>query len=182
MERQIATRYAEALFSLARENDLVTPVEGDLRLMAEMLRQFPDFSRILEHPEITLARKYALLERIAAGAIQSLSLAFLRLLVRRRRSGIIALVREEYIRLAEAAAGVITVEVDSAVAIRPEQSARLQQALERLTGKQVTLHLQIEPKLLAGVRVRIEDKMLDGSAAGRLEALRAIMQKTGGVG
>jgi len=182
MERQIATRYAEALFSLARENDVIAPVETDLKLLAEMLRQLPDLYRILEHPEVTLARKYALLEKIAAGAIRPLSLAFLRLLVRRRRSSLLGLVGEEYARLADEAAGMITVEVDSAVAMSSEQSARLQQALQQLTGKQVTLHVQIEPRLLAGVRVRIEDKMLDGSAAGRLEALRAIMQKTGGVG
>jgi len=91
-------------------------------------------------------------------------------------------VGEEYSRLADADAGVVRVAVDSATALSEEQSSRLQQALARLTGKQVMIQLHLAPELLAGVRVRIEDKMLDGSAAGRLEALRAIMQKTGGVG
>jgi F-type H+-transporting ATPase subunit delta len=182
MERQIATRYAEALFSLARENNLVAPVEEDLRAAAELFRQLPDLSRMLEHPEVTLNRKYVLLEKTFSRAIQPLTFAFLKLLVRRSRSSLLALLGEEYSRLADADAGLIRVEVDSAVAMSEEQSSRLQQALGRLTGKQVMLQLHLAPALLAGVRVRIEDKMLDGSAAGRLEALRAIMQKTGGVG
>jgi F-type H+-transporting ATPase subunit delta len=182
MERQIATRYAEALFSLARENNLVAPVETDLQAMAVLFRQLPDLSRMLEHPEVTLARKYVLLERTVARAVEPLTFAFLKLLVRRRRNGLLALVGEEYSRLADADAGVVRVAVDSATALSEEQSSRLQQALARLTGKQVMIQLHLAPELLAGVRVRIEDKMLDGSAAGRLEALRAIMQKTGGVG
>jgi F-type H+-transporting ATPase subunit delta len=182
MERQLASRYAEALFSLSRENNFIDPVAADLEMVADLLARMPDFARMLEHPEVARVRKYRLLEKTVAPAIQPLSFAFLKLLVRRQRTSILSLVAEEYVRFAEAAKNMITVAVESAVAMTPGETMRLQQALQQLTGKHITLQVQIAPALLAGLRVRIADTMLDGSAAGRLEALRGILHKTGGIG
>jgi len=44
--------------------------------------------------------------------------------------------------------------------------------LARFTGKRVLLEERTDPDVLAGVRVRVGDRLIDGSAAGRLQRLR----------
>ncbi len=179
MEHQIAARYAEALFSLAREKGEEDRVEADLAAVYSLLQEAPDLGRVFDHPEMPLERKVHLLEQVF-GEVQPITLSFVKLLVRRGRSALVGIVGEEYALLADAARGVAEVEVASAVELTADQQNRVRQALERLTGKKVKLRAQVEPGLLASVRVQIGDRRIDGSAAGRLEALGAKLKEAAG--
>lgn len=62
--------------------------------------------------------------------------------------------------------------VRSASALSSEQSDRLASTLTRTYGKPVAVHVEVDPELLSGLVVRVGDEVIDGSAAGRLAALR----------
>jgi F-type H+-transporting ATPase subunit delta len=49
---------------------------------------------------------------------------------------------------------------------------RLAGALGTLLGRQVELENRVRPELIAGVRVFVDNKLIDQSVAGRLEGLR----------
>lgn len=181
MERQLASRYAEALFSAAWEKKETDRIESDLKVVAQLLADVPDLGRILDHPEVALERKITLLERAFSEAVTKTTYAFLKLLVRRGRSHLISLVEDEYERLADQARGIAKVQVWTAVPMTDEQQVHLQQALQRVTGKTAELEIQIDSTILAGVRLQIGDQLVDGSAAGRLEALRASLREIGTV-
>ncbi len=59
-------------------------------------------------------------------------------------------------------------QVDSAVPLTPDEQARVKSELA-LTQ----VNFRVDPKLLGGLRVRVGDKVVDGSVAGQLEALHA---------
>jgi F-type H+-transporting ATPase subunit delta len=180
MDRQVASRYAEALFPLAWERKESDRVEADLKAVVRLLADLPDFSRMLEHPEVSREHKFNLLDKTIGNNVLPTTMSFLKLLVKRRRSGLIGLVEEEYERFAYEARGIEKVEVTASVALTPEQNRRLEQALVRMTGKKVEIKSRVDARLLAGVKVQIGDRVIDGSAAGRLEALRSILKETGG--
>jgi F-type H+-transporting ATPase subunit delta len=52
----------------------------------------------------------------------------------------------------------------------PEQDRRLQAALERQLGRQVTLHVIVDPSVVGGARVQVGDEVIEGTVAGRLAA------------
>jgi F-type H+-transporting ATPase subunit delta len=81
--------------------------------------------------------------------------------------------------LADEARGLAEAWVETAIPLTSDQEQRLRAALERMTGKMVEMHMRMEPEVLAGVRVRIGDHLIDGSAAGRLQAMRSATQGTG---
>ncbi len=182
MERQIAARYAEALFSLARERDEIDRVDSDLKAVAALLAEVSEFARLLEHPEVAQERKYSLLEEVLGEAILPVTLSFLKLVVRRGRSELLGLVEEEYRLLAEESRGIEKVEVASATPLTSDQENRLRSALERLTNKKVEIATRLDPGLLAGVRAQIGHRLIDGSAAGRLQELRSKFKDIGGAG
>ena len=63
-------------------------------------------------------------------------------------------------------------EAVSAVPLTEEQQKALTDKLAAKTGKTILLENSIDPTLLGGVKLRYEGKELDGTAAGRLSALR----------
>ncbi len=59
-------------------------------------------------------------------------------------------------------------EVVSAVPLTPDEQARVKRELTLTQA-----NFRVDPKLLGGLRVRVGDKVVDGSVAGQLEALHA---------
>jgi F-type H+-transporting ATPase subunit b len=59
-------------------------------------------------------------------------------------------------------------EVVSAVPLTPDEQARVKRELALGAA-----NFRVDPKLLGGLRVRVGDKVVDGSVAGQLEALHA---------
>ena len=54
--------------------------------------------------------------------------------------------------------------------LEQEQKERLQAALERQLGRQVNLHIVIDPTVVGGARVQVGDEVIEGTVAGRLAA------------
>jgi F-type H+-transporting ATPase subunit delta len=49
---------------------------------------------------------------------------------------------------------------------------QLQQALEKMTGRQVELTVAIDPEVLGGARTRVGSQVYDGTLKSQLAALR----------
>lgn len=172
--RRIARRYAAALIGAAAHRGIVDQVERELQAAQDRLAATDALGQALAHPEIPWPRKQALLAAAFAGALP-LVLAFISLLVQRRRQRYLGDVIEEYRRMADEMRATVEAHVASAVPMAPDQQERLRRALERYSGKRVRLRCEVAPDLLAGVVVRMQDTVIDASARGRLETLRAAL-------
>jgi F-type H+-transporting ATPase subunit delta len=64
--------------------------------------------------------------------------------------------------------GLVTV----AAPLTQEQRDRLAAALHRMYGHEVHLNVQIDPDVVGGIRVQVEDEVVDGTVASRLAAAR----------
>jgi len=53
-----------------------------------------------------------------------------------------------------------------------DQESRLRAALGRQAGRDVTLHVIVNPAVLGGVRVSLGDEVIEGTVAGRLSDVR----------
>lgn len=171
-EPRLARRYAAALFALARDRDLLDPVELEIGAADQIIESVPQLKRILDHPEVPARRKVRVLDRVLAGRISAPVQAFLHLLVERRRQQILPAVLLIYRELANQARGILPVEVTTAVEPSPSQLERISRALEEKTSQRVQLEHRVDPELLAGAMVKIGDRVIDGSARGRLAALK----------
>ena len=99
-------------------------------------------------------------------------LHLLKLLCRRSALGLLPGALEQYKVLLYAQRGILPVEAVSAVPLTEEQRQALTDRLSAKTGKTILLENTLDPALLGGVKLRYEGKELDGTAAGRLSALR----------
>ena len=169
---RVAERYAEALFELARARDAVPHISRDLADLATTVQASPDLQRLLKRPDLPSERKIAALRQALGEEFSEAIVALLAVLVRHGRGDAVKQVADAYDELADRAAGIVRAEADSVVPLTREQRSRMVRVLERITGQQVKLEESVDPTVLAGVRLRIGDRLIDGSAAGRLARLR----------
>ncbi len=171
-------RYARALFALAREQDAVEDTRRELSQLSDLFGESPELRHALFRPLHPVAERRAVVEQVAKrlGASHTMR-NFCAYLVDQRRIIAFDAIREEYDRLADAAAGRTQAEVVSASPLSAEQQEKLQRALAARTGQQVELRLRVDPALLGGAVASVGTLVFDGSLRTQLGQLRASLTK-----
>lgn len=171
-DRRAAARYAEALLRVAEERRAVEAVRGELDELVALVQATPPLQQLLERPDLPAERKYDALSAALGGAFSETVLSMLRVLLHHGRGGEVLEVEESYDALADEAQGIVRAEARSVLPLTREERTRLLAVLAKLTGKQVALTERIDPGVLAGMSVQVGDRLIDGSASGRLARMR----------
>ncbi|MCD6541136.1 ATP synthase F1 subunit delta [Candidatus Bipolaricaulota bacterium] len=170
---EVAERYAEALYSLAREEGILDRVGEELSRLRALWDSLPEFARFLQHPLIPVELKEGFFDRAFGGRFHPYTLNFLKLLARKKRLGYLPLIQRAFLKVAEKEGRLISATVRSAMPLSEEELSRLRGALEKALGKPVALETEEAPELLAGAEVRLLGRRFDLSLLGRLQALAA---------
>ncbi|HOF90070.1 MAG TPA: ATP synthase F1 subunit delta, partial [Armatimonadota bacterium] len=138
----------------------------------------PELPRALTHPEIPLARKLAVLERVFGGTLAPEILALVRLLITRGHEPDLETIHGMFVEEWNAARRILPVAVASAVPLSAAQAQALTELLARKTGATIHLERSVDPALIAGLVLRIGDHVIDASARGALDGLHDAMRGT----
>ena len=173
MPGSLARRYARALVGLAQSPAQKDKLAKDLDAFAALARS-PDGDGV---PVLTVLsserfpsadRKRlldAFLKRLGADPLLGKFLQYV--LERGRMEGLPEIARA-YRRLA----GRIDAQITSAAPLPPEALAKIKQALERATGKQVIATTAVDPDLIGGVVAKVGSTVIDGSVRSQLAQLK----------
>jgi F-type H+-transporting ATPase subunit delta len=171
MKREIAaTRYAEAVFGIAREQRTIDRWQSDLQTVGAVFSN-PEVLGLLENATVPAAAKEDVLQRTLAG-VSPLALNFARLLVQRRRYSLAPQVADDFRALADEYLGIAHAEVTTVVDVDDNEKRLIAERLSQITGKKVDVQIRIDPSILGGMIARVGDTLIDGSTRTRLQALR----------
>ncbi len=177
---RVAARYAEAFFDLAQQGGQIEQMRRELETLAGLVERTPALQRLLERPDLAAEQKIEAL-RVALGkSFSEIVMRLLAVLLDHARGDSVQKVAEAYSELADRAAGIVRAEACTVAPLTEQQRNRLTAVLERMTGQRVRLTERLDPSVLAGIRLQVGDRLLDGSAAGRLAALREELIKERG--
>lgn len=171
-ETIVAKRYARALLETAREAGQVAPIGDDLKAAVSAIADNVDFGRLLSHPNVDLKTKLQLLEQAFQGKVADSVLRTLQLIVERGRAAILGDLVTEYWNIANEALGQAEAVVTTPVPLTEKEAEEIRDRFGKLTGKTIKIENVVDPHILGGVRVRIGDRLYDGSLSGKLERLR----------
>ncbi|HCI72692.1 MAG TPA: ATP synthase F1 subunit delta, partial [Balneola sp.] len=96
---------------------------------------------------------------------------FIGLLTNKGREDILDEVANAFIDVYNVHAGIITVEVKTAKALKDAQITELIKMLEKTTSKTVNLDLKEQVELRGGISVKIDDTVIDATVKHKLEQL-----------
>lgn len=175
LSRRIAGRYAEALFGLAQQQQKITEWEQELDALARVMQATPELHDVLTHPEIPLQQKERVVTQAFQGKVSREVLALLFMLLRRGHDPDMQVVHDIYVTLWNAARQLLPVTITSAVPLTDTQVGALSQAISRRTGSKLKLSVEVDNELIAGLVVRMGDRVIDASVRTTLEELRATL-------
>lgn len=170
-------RYASALYDLAREQDAVSTVEGDLEKLSAAIRESADLAALIRNPQVSREAAGEVVEGIAGLlGLAPLTKNFLGVLAGNRRLSALPDVVRAFSAIAAAARGEVTAEVTTAHPLDAAQLADLSAKLKAREGRDVKLKASVDPEILGGLVVRIGSTMIDSSIRTRLNSLAQAMK------
>ncbi len=173
LDKSIATTYVNALLEIAVKKGQFEQIEKDLALVSEVISKHGKLKKTLFHPSITRNEKKKLIRKIFGASVSDLMVNFLNLLVDRRRQGILEFLPLIYKETVDASKGVIKARVTTVTPLNESQMHGLKKRLDEITGKKVEIEVVLDPQILGGILVRVGNRMIDRSVAGRLKNLKA---------
>lgn len=169
----LARRYARAVIELGSANGNLDKIALDLRSLAAPMKESEELVSVLTNPAIRRAdrRKVidALLQRVSA---QPATRNLIYLLLDAERLASLVAISREVDAMVEERSGRVSAEVTSAKPLDAAQLSQITAALEKLSGKKVTVTKREDPELLGGVVAKVGDVVYDGSLRSQLRALR----------
>jgi F-type H+-transporting ATPase subunit delta len=167
----VAKRYALALFQIAKEQQLLGVVEEELRVVKEVMLYNTDLKAVLKSSKLSIEKKKEILKE-AFATVNQYVLNTLLILIDRHREDEIVEVANQYLLLANEAAGVAEAQVYSTRELTDAEREAISAVFAAKVGKQ-SLRIEniVDSELLGGVKLRIGNRIYDGSLRGKLDRL-----------
>ncbi len=171
-DQMVAPRYAKALFEVASANNSLEAVHDELLELATVIDQNPDLLAALAGKDLATARKdalLALLKRDCSELVQSLiDVVFVN-----GRIGGLSRVIDAFDRRFNEEAGIVKAQVTTAQTLSEAQAQAMRQAIAvKFAAKDVVLTQVVDTRIIGGVKVVSDDRIIDGTIATRLGKLQ----------
>lgn len=166
----VIRRQAAVLCGVASSRGASAPVGEDLDRLAAMFDSTPGLAAAVDNPAAPLARR-ELAATLEAACAHALTREFVRQLARRRMARRLPAAAQAYRAECDRRAGTVCLDLASAAPMSPGLVARIERAVGAgRAGVRTTS--RVDPRLIAGFRLRVGDIVHDYSAAARLARVR----------
>ena len=169
---EVAREYGAALYQLAVEEQLEEQILEEFAVLAQQFRENLDYVELLSTPVLPKAQRLQIADEAFRGKVNGYLLNFLKILIENGTANQFALCQQQYESLYHKAHGIEKATAITAVPLSEELCEKLKAKLEQVTGKKVILSNRVDPRVLGGVSIEMDGKMLDDSLRTRLETIR----------
>jgi F-type H+-transporting ATPase subunit delta len=167
----ISKRYAQALYNLALEMDRLERINSDVKLVREVIAENPKFRRLLKSPIIQEGKKSSILKSIFSRHLDELTMRFLLLVTRKEREVFLEEISEAFLDLYKEHHNIVTVKVTTVAAFDEKTRKDLLEMLRRDLNHNIELVEHIDPEMIGGFIITLDDKKYDASIRRQLEKL-----------
>lgn len=161
-----------ALLTSAEKAGTLDTVEDELFRIARIVGNEAGLEQALTDQTAPAEAKRKLVRDLLGGKVGPISLALVEQVVVRQTGRGIGFGLDQLVKLAAQRRERSVAYVTSASALSDGQEQQLAEKLRGIYGKEIALHVEIDPRLGGGLVVRVGDEVIDGSTAGRISALR----------
>jgi len=173
----VAKTYAAAFIEAAVEQKAgpaeLMAFEKDLDGFLAILESSKEVRVALFGPMVPIREKIAVVQELSKkSGYSEYFIKALSLLVRKGRLPMLRQIRNAFAEARLGREGIIAAEIISAEALSQEYTDQIAGLFQKKLGKRVAFAVQVEPKLLAGLKVIVNGVTYDGSLKSQLQRLR----------
>ena len=167
----IARRYAKALINLAEKDLEITG--KSLTEIADVYSNSTELSEVLSDTKISSQIKQDVLKNILKKIkVSKLVDTFIRYLLAKRRIVLLPNIERAFNLLLQEKVGRIEAGITVAQEIPEVTVGKLEKAISRYSGKEVSVNITIDPAIIGGIVTRIGSVVIDGSIHTQLNQIR----------
>lgn len=170
---KVAQRYAKAIFDLAVETSKLEEVKTDLELIRSV--QHKDLQLMLMSPVIKSEKKSAIFEAVFSKHIQPLTNSFFKLIFSKGRAVAFNEIIFAFISKYRTLKGIKLVELTTAQEVSKEIQEKVSVVLaghKNFIGKRIELTSKVDPSIIGGFIVQVEDQLFDASIRHDLRVIK----------
>ena len=143
-----------------------------------ILKQNPEFDKLMMHPGIPKADKLGAMEKVFKGRASDELTGLMQIVVQKERYSELSEIFDYFIARVKEAKGIGVAHITSAVPLTQEQkAATVAKLLETTKYKSIESDFQVDEALIGGMVIRINDRVVDSSVRTKLNDLtRQLLQ------
>ena len=168
-DQQLIAGYAEALFAVAKAEDVLPAVENELWTFGKTIERNTALRQALTDASLPAENKKAVIRDLIGDRANQVTVNLLGFVVDAGRAREVPEIVAVLASMAAAARQHGLAEVRTAIDLTDDQRGRLSEALSRATGRNIEVKVVVDPSLVGGLVARVGDEVFDGSLATRLD-------------
>jgi len=166
-----AKEYGGALFELAMDDGIDGEILSQVRVIRSLLRENSGYINLLSSPNVPKEERLHCLDELLSGRVHPYILNFLKIITERNHARSVFGCFDEFEERYYETHGIVRAKAESAVPLTEGQKARLEARVQAQTGKQVELFCTVNPALIGGIRLTVNNRLYEGSVKAKLKEI-----------
>lgn len=164
--------YADSLFDVSENMNLVDQVSEELQLIKGLFEETPLFYELYTSPQILREEKKKVINEVFGNELSPVLINLLYLLIDKRRTREIYGIVKQYVKLVDKHRGVVSGMMYLAQPCSEAIREKVEAKLSEITEKNIRLKVVVDPTIVGGVKVQVGDQVVDTTIATQLSDLR----------
>jgi F-type H+-transporting ATPase subunit delta len=176
-ESIISVRYSKALFQSALGNNILEKVNSDMELISEICNM-PETREFLQNPVIPPSKKSQIFNKMFGSNVEKITMSLIDLLCKNGREAylpsIARVFRHETLKYKGITRSVLT----TAVKLDDPVRKKIRDLISGKFDTKVELEELVDPSLIGGFILRVEDSYLDASIRNKLNRIKKELNRS----
>ena len=170
---RVASRYAKSLMELSVEKGELDKVHQDMNKLLEIGQSNPELKAMLQSPVIHSDKKAKVLKALFAKPASPLTLVFFNLLSQKGRENAAMAIAQDFHKKYNIHKGIQEANIVTTFAIDDELRNTFIKLVKEISGKdRVELKEKIDPEIIGGYVLTVDDRQVDESLESKLKMLQ----------
>ena len=167
--------YATALLELCKEqNEELVEVRTSIKFLVELFRKNRDFAALLNAPNVSNEEKCSVIDNVF-NEFQPILINFLKLLINKGRAFYIYDILKECLIRFNTYLNYDSGIIYSSKPLTIENIEKIKNALEEKMNKRIELINEIDPSLIGGFKIKLNNSTYDASIKNKLDNMRKVL-------
>lgn len=170
---RVASRYAKSILELSIEKGQLEGIYEDFKNLAAMGKSNRELALILSNPVLTSDKKLKVLKALFSKSCNPITTSFFEIVSRKNRESVLLNIASEFVAQYNRYKSIQVAEVSTTTPLTESQRNQLINLVKEISGmSEVRLEEKINPSLIGGFVLKVNDRQLDESLSSKLKALK----------
>ena len=179
---KVILKYAKKLLQFAVEGKILTHVHQEMYYLNQVCAANKILGHTLKNPLVKQEKKLAVLRAIFPNTISTLTHRFLTTVIQKQQGKLIPFIAKAFLDAYNHYKGIKIAKVTTTFPLSDTLMLQLQEIVQRITPcKQVLFDQHVDPGLIGGYILQVEDKRIDQSLRNKLNTLQKHWMRSGDI-